>query len=76
VSALDGGSQLNVTDASHVKPLSLTPVGNILIRGIVGQPVQAELVKLQIKLSTSENESCVNNEFITIIRAACDYQAV
>jgi len=73
VSALiDGGSQLNVIDTSLVEPLGLTPVGNILIRGIVGQPVQAELVKLQVKLSASEKESCVNDEFMTIICAACD----
>jgi len=72
---IDRGSQLielNVIDASLIKPLGLTPVDNILIRGIVGHPVQAELVKIQIKLSASENESCVNDEFITIICAACD----
>jgi len=71
VSALiDGGSQLNVIDSSFIKPFGLNSVGNI--RGIVGQPVEAELVTLQIKLSVSKNVSCVNDDFITIICAASD----
>ena len=40
---------LNVIDASLVKPLGLTPISNILSRGIVGEPVKAQLVQLQIR---------------------------
>jgi hypothetical protein len=36
---VDGGSQLNVIDAPRIKTLGLTPVGTILIRGIIGEPV-------------------------------------
>jgi len=76
VSALiDGGSQLNVIDASLIKPFGLTPAGNILIRGIVGQPVQAELVKLKIQLSASENEPRVNDEFFFLLLAPWRYSS-
>jgi hypothetical protein len=66
---VDSGSQLNVIDASIIEPMGLVPIGTVLIRGIVGQPVRANLVKLQMQL---QNESCIHDEFITVICAACE----
>jgi hypothetical protein len=71
---VDGGSQINVVNNSLIEPLNLQPVGNILIRGIVGQPVTAQLVQLQIGLS--KHEFIVDNKhdvkYISILCAACD----
>ena len=71
VSALvDGGSQLNVIDSSIIHSLNLTPVGTISIRGIVGEPIQASLVQLQIKITNVNDE--MNDDYISIMCAACD----
>jgi hypothetical protein len=52
-----------------MESLNLQPVGNILIRGIVGQPVTAQLAQLQIGLA--KHESVVDNkhdvEFILVL---------
>jgi Aspartyl protease len=73
---VDGGSQLNVIDASLIKTLGLTPVGTILIRGIIGEPVRAELVKLHVRLAAcgldAGSHASVNEDYITVICAVCE----
>jgi hypothetical protein len=66
---VDGGCQLNIINAAIIEPLTLISIGSISIRGIVGQPIQADLVKLRIQLDSKQNESCVNDEFITVVCA-------
>ena len=62
----DSGAQLSVCHSDVVRELNLEPIGNVMLRGIVGQPVMAKLVNLYIKLADCD---C---EFIPIVCAVCD----
>lgn len=73
---MDEGSQLNVIHASLIEQLGLMSVGEISIRGIVGQPVKSRLINLQVKLGAQtardELQTTNNREYITILCAACN----
>jgi transposase InsO family protein len=81
---IDGGSQINVVNSKTIESLGLVPVGAIQIRGIVGEPVLANLVKLQIRIAedNAERHTSLSNlssslrsgadDYATIICAACD----
>jgi len=69
ISLQDSGSEINVIKTSVLNGLSVIPVGRITFRGIVGEPVTADLVSWQIRL----DESILNeSDSINVIFAVCD----
>ena len=64
----DSGSELCVVKASLVESVSLPKVGTVRLRGIVGAPVSADLVKLHISL-VNDSASC--NTSVPVICAVC-----
>jgi len=61
----DSGTELCVIKSTIVETANLTQVGSVRIRGIVGDPVDAKLVKLHISLAGSSMQS------IPIVCAVC-----
>jgi len=65
----DSGSELCVIKASLVESVSLPKIGTIKLRGIVGAPVTADLVKLHISLVNDSADGC--NTSVPVICAVC-----
>jgi len=68
---IDGGSQVCVVNSKLIESLDLICVGNVLIKGITGSPVNCNLFKLRIALTPRDADRC-SGEFVTIVCAACD----
>ena len=68
VSALcDSGAQISVLRADVAGNLELLSVGKVKLRGIVGNPVSADLVKLSVSLAETESI----NGYIEIMCCMC-----
>jgi len=61
------GEQISVICSDVLGNLHVPYVGKVKLRGIVGSPVSADLVKLDVALSNSEND----DEYITVLCAVC-----
>ena len=62
----DSGAQISVIRSAVLGSLHVPYVGKVKLRGILGSPVLADLVKLYVASSNSEN-----NEYITVLCAVC-----
>jgi len=66
----DNGAQISVIKEELIEDLDLPAVGTITIKGIVGQPVIAQLVRLSIK--PCPGEGCENTApYLSVVFAAC-----
>ena len=54
-----------------IESLDLICVGNVLIKGITGSPINCILYKLHIALTPRDADK-YSDEFVTIVCAACD----
>jgi hypothetical protein len=61
----DGGAELSVINNKMLHETEYVPLGKVCLRGIVGNPVSAEIANLQIRLSGSVDK------FIPIMFAVC-----
>jgi len=68
---IDGGSQVCVVNSKLIESRDLICVGNVLITGITGSPINYSLYTSHIALTTRDADRC-NDEFITIVCTACD----
>jgi hypothetical protein len=62
----DSGAELSICHSDVVRELNVVPFGHVLLRGILGQPVDAQLIKLSIKSPDSDEE------YFSIVCAMCD----
>jgi hypothetical protein len=76
---IDSGSQVNVINSHLCDKLELIAVGQALVKGFVGPPISAEIVKVTIKLWNNAGNTAtdrhVNNDdagYITVLCASCD----
>ena len=66
-----------VINSSISRKLNLISVGKIFLKGVVGDPVRADLVKLGVRLTAGGNESTIMRDasqcnFVTITCASLD----
>jgi transposase InsO family protein len=64
----DSGAEISVVRADKVRGLNLPRVMDIKLRGIVGSPVSAEVVKLFV---SCHDENSSPDDFISIVCAVC-----
>lgn len=64
----DSGAEISVLRADVLGQLEVPHVGKLKLRGIVGSPVSADLVKLKIALSVPEHN---DSDYVTIMCAVC-----
>ena len=57
--------------SNRIESLDSICVGNILIKGITGSPINCNLYKSHIALTPRDADKC-SDEFVTIVCAACD----
>jgi len=70
ISALvDSGSEINVARSDVLSGVALTSVGVVQLRGILGAPVTAKLVRLHVQLADELSGEC---DYLPIICAVCD----
>ena len=62
----DTGAMISICHSDIVRELNPIPIGNVMLRGILGEPVMAKLINLSIKLADSDVD------YIPIIFAVCD----
>jgi len=62
----DSGAQISVIRSDVLGNLHVPYFGKVKLRGIVGSPVSADLVKLDVALSNNEND-----KYITVLCAVC-----
>lgn len=67
----DSGAEIGVVQPELIRHLNLPHVGQITIRGIVGQPVKADLVMLEIK-PYAEKGYCNIVPHLPVIFASCE----
>ena len=69
VSALsDSGAQISVIRSDVLGKLDVPYIGKVKLRGIVGSPVTADLIKINVALS---NDDLDDNEYVTVLCAVC-----
>jgi hypothetical protein len=70
---VDGGSEIDVVNRAKLIELSIPHevVGNVALRPMAGPSIPAQLVKLQVRIST-ESEYSNQAEFVSIVAAACN----
>ena len=78
----DSGAEISIAPADLLRDLNLTYLGKINLSGIVGDPVQADLVQLHIKpaaifITVDEHDGCSERTeniapFVSVIFAVCD----
>ena len=61
----DSGSELSVIKSSLVQSFGLPKLGSVCLRGIVGNPISADLVKLHVSLADDQNNK------IPVVCAVC-----
>ena len=66
----DSGSEINIIKSSFVESIVLPKVGSVQLRGIVGAPIQAELVKLHVSL-VDDSRVSTNDCTVPIVCAVC-----
>jgi hypothetical protein len=62
----DGGAELSVINAELLRDLEYVPLGKVCLRGIVGNPVFADIANLRIRLSVNDED-----EFVSTMFAVC-----
>jgi hypothetical protein len=65
----DSGAQLCVVRSDIIKGLDVERVGTVKLRGIFGAPVQADLIRMQLKLANRPKEE---TSYVSVICAVCD----
>jgi len=78
----DSGAEISIVSSNMIRDLNLVPLGKINLSGIVGDPVQADLVQMHIKpadhsVSVNEHENCSERTdniapFVSVTFAVCD----
>jgi len=69
VSALnDSGVQISVIRSDVLGKLNVPNIGKVKLRGIVGSPVTADLIKINVALS---NDDVNDSEYVTVLCAVC-----
>ena len=71
VALKDSGAQISLVKQSLVGDLDLPKLGVVSVRGVVGQPVDAELVSLKIKLHPGDEYDNIAPP-LDVMFAACD----
>ena len=61
-----------VVKSRIVSELDLLRVGSVSLRGIIGSPVKADLVRLDVGYVDSDHESINVNTYHTVLCAVCD----
>jgi hypothetical protein len=69
---VDGGSQLCVVNSKVIDALDLISIGNVLIKGITGDPITCNLYKLHIVLTARDLDVNSRKACVKIVCAACD----
>ena len=64
----DTGAEISVIRTSMLNDWELPVIGKIKLRGIVGSPVSADLVKSNVTLADSKQDG---DEYVSIICAVC-----
>ena len=67
----DSGSEVCVVKSSFVESIILPKVGTVRLRGIVGAPIEADLVKLHISLVDEDSEYGLGGNSIPVMCAVC-----
>ena len=67
----DNGAQMSLIKHDLVRDLNLPKLGNLIVRGVIGQPEDAELVSLRIKPYPGEGFDNIA-PYLDVIFAACD----
>ena len=62
----DSGAGISVIRPDLIKLMNAHRVGSVRLRGIVGPPVQADLVKLRIR------EKNISDNFVSVVCAVCE----
>ena len=62
----DSGAGISVIHQDLVKIMNTTRVGSVRLRGIVGSPVQADLVKLRVRVKRG------SDNFVSVLCAVCE----
>jgi len=78
----DSGAKISIVFSNMIRDLNLVSLGKINLSGIVGDPVQADLVQMHIKpanhsVNVNEHENCSERTdniapFVSVIFAVCD----
>ena len=78
----DSGAEISIMPADLVRDMNLSYLGKINLSGIVGDPVQADLVQLHIKpadssVTLSDQDNCSERTeniapFVSVIFSVCD----
>jgi Integrase core domain/Integrase zinc binding domain len=68
-SLIDGGSELNIIRRSEIADLSLKPIAEVVLRGIIGKGMSAPLVRMPVRLN---DELLSNNDDVNVLFAVCD----
>ena len=69
---IDSGSMIYVVNGRIVSELDLPRVGSVSLRGIIGSPVKADLVRLDMGYVDSDHEFVDANTYHTVLCAVCD----
>ena len=64
----DGGAEISVIRTDMLDKLDVPHIGRVKLRGIVGSPVEADLVKLNVALSNCDDKC---SEYIPVLCAVC-----
>jgi len=67
----DSGSEVCVVKSCFVESIVLPKVGTVRLRGIVGDPVEADLVKLHISLVDGDSRFGLGGNSIPVMCAVC-----
>ena len=67
----DTGAELSVVSSRALPDFEIQRIGNVKLRGIVGAPVEADLIILPIRLA-GENQTFSNHDYLQIHCALCD----
>ena len=63
----DGGAEISVIRTNVLDKLDVVHIGKVKLRGIVGSPVDAALVKVNVALSNSTDDS----DYVSVLCAVC-----
>ena len=66
---IDGGSELNIIRQSEIANLSLTPIAEVVFRGIIGEGMRAPVVRMPVRLN---DEVLSDGDNIVVMFAVCD----
>ena len=68
-SLIDGGSELNIIRKSKLGNMTVTPVAEVVFRGVVGEGIRAPLIRLPVRVN---DDLLSDDDNVTVIFAVCD----